>query len=51
MGYDIVIKKRIEEKVQKEDTPRGRAFLTLAEKMGLGTADMEKITLEHTVLS
>jgi hypothetical protein len=51
VGYDIVIKKRIEEKVQKEDTPRGRAFLTLAEKMGLGTADMEKITLEHTVLS
>ena len=51
VGYDIVIKKRIEEKVQKEDTPRGRAFLTLAEQMGLGTADLEKITLEHTVLS
>lgn len=51
VGYDIVIKKRIEEKVQKEDTPRGRAFLTLAEKMGLGTADMEKIILEHTVLT
>jgi hypothetical protein len=51
VGYDIVIRKRIEEKVQKEDTPRGRAFLTLAEKMGLGTADMEKITLEHTVLT
>lgn len=51
VGYDIVIKKRIEEKVQKEDTPRGRAFLSLAEQMGLGTADMEKITLEHTTLS
>jgi hypothetical protein len=51
VGYDIVIKKRIEEKVQKEDTPRGRAFLTLAEKMGLGTADMDKIALEHTVLA
>jgi hypothetical protein len=51
VGYDIVIRKRIEEKVQKEDTPRGRAFLTLAEKMGLGTADLDKIALEHTVLS
>jgi hypothetical protein len=51
VGYDIVIKKRIDEKVQKEDTPRGRSFLMLAEQMGLGTADMEKITLEHTVLS
>jgi uncharacterized protein (DUF362 family) len=50
VGYDIVIRKRIEEKVQKEDTPRGRAFLAIAEKMGLGTADLEKITLEHTVL-
>lgn len=51
VGYDIVIKKRIEEKVQKEDTPKGRAFLMLAEQMGIGTADMAKITLEHTVLS
>jgi hypothetical protein len=51
VGYDIVIKKRIEEKVQKEDTPRGRTFLTLAEQMGLGTADIEKITLEHAILS
>ena len=51
VGYDIVIRKRIEEKVQKEDTPRGRAFLALAEKMGLGTADLGKITLNHTVLS
>ena len=51
VGYDIVIKKRIEEKVQKEDTPRGRSFLLLAEQMGLGTAEREKITLEHTTLS
>ena len=51
VGYDIVIKKRIEEKVQKEDSPRGRTFLALAEKMGLGTADPEKIALNQTVLS
>ena len=51
IGYDIVIKKRIDEKVQKEDMPRGRAFLALAEQMGLGVAEREKITLEHTTLS
>ncbi len=48
---DKAEKAAVEEKVQKEDTPRGRAFLMLAEQMGLGTADMGKITLEQTVLS
>jgi len=51
IGYEIVLKKRLEEKVQKEESPRGRAFLTLAEQMGLGTADLGKITLEHERLS
>lgn len=51
VGYDIVIRKRIEEKIQKEESPRGRAFLTLAEQMGLGTADPGKITHTHTVLA
>ena len=47
IGYEIVMKKRFEEKVQKEESPRGRIFLTLAAQMGLGTADLEKITLDH----
>jgi hypothetical protein len=46
IGYDIVIKKRIEENIQKEDNPRGRIFMELAEKLGLGTADIEKIQLQ-----
>lgn len=45
IGYDIVIKKRIAEKIQKEDNPRGRIFMELGEKLGLGTADIEKINL------
>jgi uncharacterized protein (DUF362 family) len=51
IGYEIVLKKRLEEKVQKEESPRGRGFLTLAEQMGLGTADLGKITLDHERLT
>ncbi|MBX3009490.1 MAG: DUF362 domain-containing protein [Melioribacteraceae bacterium] len=47
IGYDIVIKKRIEENIQKEDNPRGRIFMELAEKLGLGTADIKKIQLKN----
>lgn len=46
IGYDIVIKKRLEEKVQKQESPRGRAFMEIAQKLGLGIADIEKITLK-----
>ncbi len=45
IGYDIVIKKRIEEKLQKEDTPRGQIFMKLAQDLKLGVADIEKIQL------
>jgi len=45
IGYDIVIKKRIEEKIQKEESPRGRVFMEYAEKLGLGIADINKISL------
>ncbi|KAF0151001.1 MAG: hypothetical protein FD143_2337 [Ignavibacteria bacterium] len=50
IGYDIVIKKRIAEKIQKEDNPRGKIFMELAEKLGLGTADIEKISLTKSEL-
>jgi uncharacterized protein (DUF362 family) len=49
IGYEIVLKKRLEEKVQKEESPRGRAFLELAQNLGLGTAELGKI--EHEKLS
>jgi uncharacterized protein (DUF362 family) len=49
IGYEIVLKKRLEEKVQKEESPRGRAFLDLAQNLGLGTAELRKI--EHERLS
>ncbi len=43
VGYEIILKKRIEEKIQKEENPKGRLFLELAEKLGLGVADPSKI--------
>jgi hypothetical protein len=47
IGYDIVLKKRLEEKIQKEESPKGRQFMDLAQAMNLGTADVSKIALER----
>jgi uncharacterized protein (DUF362 family) len=51
IGYDIVMKKRLAEKVQKEESPRGRLFLDLAAAMGLGEADISRIHLTTEILS
>lgn len=45
VGYDIVINERIKRGVQKEDNARGRIFMDLAQNLGLGIADSEKISL------
>lgn len=49
IGYDIVIKKRIEEKIQREDNPRGRKFMELAQELNLGTCDIDKINLKKVI--
>ena len=46
IGYDIILKKRLQEKIQKEESPKGRIFLELAQNFGLGIADVGKITVE-----
>jgi len=51
IGYEIVLKKRLEEKVQKAEAPAGRRFMELARDLGLGVADLEKITLQKLNLS
>jgi len=51
VGYDIVLKKRLEQKIQKEESGKGRRFLELAQAMGLGTADLSTITLDEVSLS
>jgi hypothetical protein len=50
-GYDIILARRIEEKVQKDESPRGRVFLDLAQDLGLGTGDPAKITLDKIHMS
>lgn len=51
VGYEIILKKRIEEKVQKEDSPKGRKFLELAQSLQLGIADLDKIEIKKINLS
>ncbi len=47
IGYDIVLRKRIEEGLQKEGTPRALEFMLQAERLQLGVADIEKINLKE----
>lgn len=51
IGYEIVLKKRLDEKVQKAEAPVGRKFMDLARDLGLGVADLEKINLKKLSLS
>lgn len=51
VGYEIVLKKRIEEKIQKEESPKGRIFLQLAEELKLGVGDLSKIDLKKINLA
>ncbi|MEJ2049755.1 MAG: DUF362 domain-containing protein, partial [Calditrichota bacterium] len=50
IGYEIVLKKRLEEKIQKEESPRGRIFMEMAQHYGLGQADLEKIDHQRRVM-
>ncbi len=45
IGYDIVIKKRIEMGVQEAETERGKEFMVMAAGYGLGEANIDKIDL------
>ena len=51
IGYNIVIKKRIEMGIQKEDTGSGIVTLRMAYEMGLGEFEMDKINLIKQELS
>jgi uncharacterized protein (DUF362 family) len=50
IGYGIVVEKRIQEKIQKEDSPRARKFMDMARDLGLGVSDIEKIDLKKVAL-
>jgi hypothetical protein len=51
IGYEIVLKKRLEEKMQKVESPVARKFMELAQGYGLGVADLDKINLKKINLS
>ncbi len=51
VGYELVLKKRLEEKIQSEESPRGRAYMELAAEYGLGIADLSKIDRQRLVLA
>jgi uncharacterized protein (DUF362 family) len=51
IGYEIILDKRIKEKIQREESPRGRTPLDLAEKLQLGIADLKKIDHKKIKLS
>jgi uncharacterized protein (DUF362 family) len=51
IGYEIVLKKRIQEGLQTEDKPRAREFMGMAQDLGLGVADLEKIQHEKIELA
>jgi len=51
IGYEIVTKKRIEEGLQKEEDPRNRAFMVMANEYGLGECELEKIQVKKIQMS
>jgi uncharacterized protein (DUF362 family) len=51
VGYDIVIKKRIEKGIQKEDTGSGLVTLRMAKYMGLGEYEDDRLEVIKKELS
>ena len=51
IGYDIVLRKRMEEGIQKEEVVTARKFMELAEELKLGIADAGKIVVKNMVIS
>ena len=51
VGYRMILEKRLAEGVQKEEKKGARAFLEMAETLGLGIANPEKIDLHEINLN
>lgn len=49
VGHDIVIAKRIEEGIQKDDNPQASRFIGLAQELKLGIGDRERIEVKEIV--
>jgi hypothetical protein len=51
VGYEILLNRRKQEKVQKEESPKARIFLEIAQNLELGVADLAKIDLKKIDLA
>lgn len=49
VGHDIIIAKRIEEGIQKDDNPQASRFIDLAQELKLGIGDRDRIELKEIV--
>ena len=43
IGYEVILKKRLDEKIQTEENPKARLFMDMAAGLGLGTSDLQAI--------
>ncbi len=48
IGYDIILKKRMEEGIQEEEVTTARRFMELAENLKLGIAEFCKIMVKKS---
>lgn len=48
--HDVIINKRIEEGIQKDDRPNSKIFMELAQELNLGVADRTKIDLRQLTI-
>jgi uncharacterized protein (DUF362 family) len=46
IGYEMILKKRIETGIQQKDTQRGKEFMFMAENLNLGIANLDNIRVE-----
>ncbi len=47
IGYEMILRKRIEEKIQKEEAASARNFMNLAQELMLGVADLDRIEVRE----
>ncbi len=50
IAYDIIMSKRYEEGIQKTEKAGARKFMDIAQELGLGVADKDRIDLKELTL-
>jgi len=50
VGHDVIIAKRIEKGIQKEDAQKASRFIDMAQELKLGTGDRDKIVIIEKII-